>query len=239
MLLITICARGGSKGIKGKNIRPIAGQPLIAYSIAAAKLFAEKHNGIVALSTDNEEIKRVAAEYGLKSDYTRPAELATDTAGKLPVLKDLLQYEEQKKGSAFQYLLDLDVTAPLRTQADLQTAFDLLRSDAHAHNLFSVNKAHRNPYFNMVEKHENGYYSLVKQSQFVTRQSAPAVYDMNASFYFYRRSFFDLHFNTAITDKSLIYLMPHTCFDLDEPVDFEFMEYLITANKLDFPITES
>jgi len=236
MLLITICARGGSKGIKGKNIRSIAGQPLIAYSIKAAQQFASKHNGVVALSTDSSEIKAIAAQFGLVTEYVRPEELATDTAGKLPVLKDLLQYEEVLFGKAFQYVLDLDVTAPLRTQEDLQTAFDLFRHDAHAFNLFSVNKAHRNPYFNMVEQYENGYFGLVKQGTFVTRQAAPKVYDMNASFYFYRRAFFDSAFTTAITDKSLIYEMPHTCFDLDEPMDFEFMDFLLSQNKLDFKI---
>ncbi len=237
MLLITICARGGSKGIKGKNIRSIAGKPLIAYSIETAKAFAEQHNGIVALSTDSAEIKAVAEQYGLQTDYVRPEELATDTAGKLPVLKDLLRHEEQKRGTPFQYVLDLDVTSPLRTLADLHAGFELLRNDPHALNLFSVNKAHRNPYFNMVERHENGYYGLVKHGTFVTRQSAPAVYDMNASFYFYRRNFFESKFHTAITDHSLIYEMPHACFDLDEPVDFEFMSFLLTTDQLGFSLT--
>jgi CMP-N-acetylneuraminic acid synthetase len=237
-LLITICGRGGSKGIPGKNIRTIGGKPLIAYSIETAKKFAEKHNGVLTLSTDSEEIKNVAAQFGLRTDYVRPAEMATDTAGKLPVLVDVLNWEEQQRNIRFDYLLDLDITSPLRTVEDLEIAFEILKNDENALNLFSVNPAHRNPYFNMVEQNESGYYSLVKKlpDGVVTRQAAPKVYDMNASFYFYKRSFFESGCRTAISPKSLIYVMPHLCFDLDEPVDFLFMEYLIENNKLGFEV---
>ncbi len=237
-LLITICARGGSKGIPGKNIRSIGGKPLIAYSIQTAKNFAAKNNGTLALSTDSEEIKNVAAQFNLQTNYVRPAEMATDTAGKLPVLKHILEWEEKNRNIRFDYLLDLDVTSPLRNVDDLQNAFQILWNDENAMNLFSVNPAHRNPYFNMVEQNELGYFSLVKKlpDGLLTRQSAPKVYDMNASFYFYRRSFFDSDCKTAISPKSLIYVMPHLCFDLDEPVDFLFMEYLIENKKLGFEL---
>ena len=241
-LLITICARGGSKGIPGKNIRTIGGKPLIAYSIETAKKFCEAIAGVcsttITLSTDSDDIKNVAAQFGLKTDYVRPAEMATDTAGKLPVLVDVLNWEQQQRNLQFDYLLDLDVTSPLRTVEDLQLAFDILNKDENALNLFSVNHAHRNPYFNMVEQNESGYYSLIKKlpDGVVTRQAAPKVYDMNASFYFYKKSFFESNSKTAISPKSLIYTMPHLCFDLDEPVDFLFMEYLIENNKLGFEL---
>ena len=88
----------------------------------------------------------------------------------------------------------------------------------------------------MVEQKENGYYGLVKAGEFVTRQSAPEVYDMNASFYFYRRIYFDRKETTVINDCSLIYIMPHICFDLDHPIDFDFMEYLLVNNKLGFEL---
>lgn len=236
-ILITVCARGGSKGIPGKNIKPIAQKPLIAYTIETAQRFAKQYGGVVELSTDSEGIRTVAAEYGLSTGYLRPATLASDSAGKIDVLYDLLQYSENRHEARFDYLLDLDVTSPLRTLGDLREALAIIESDSHAWNLFSVNPANRNPYFNMVEKKENGYYHLVKTAgPFLTRQSAPKVYELNASFYFYRRSFFENNFKTAITDRSLIYEMPHTCFDLDHPVDFDFMEYLIVHNKLGFQL---
>ena len=88
----------------------------------------------------------------------------------------------------------------------------------------------------MVEKKENGFFAQVKKQEglFLTRQSTPKVYDMNASFYFYKRAFFDMGYKGAITDKSTIYEVPHSCFDLDHPIDFDIISYLMENNKLDF-----
>ena len=236
-ILITICARGGSKGIPGKNIKPLNGQPLIGYSIAVAKEFQSVFEGTdIMLSTDSEEIIRVAGVCGLKSDYKRPEYLANDTVGKIDAIKDLVLYSESKQGQTYDYILDLDVTSPLRNLQDLKIAFDILRSDENAINLFSVSEAGRSPYFNMVEQKENGYYAQVKMpdNNVFTRQSAPQVYDLNASFYFYNRSFFDMGYKGAITDRSLVYKVPHICFDLDHPIDFEIISYLMSNNKLDF-----
>jgi CMP-N,N'-diacetyllegionaminic acid synthase len=235
-LLITICARGGSKGIPGKNIRLLNGKPLIAYSIETAEKFAAGKNAVISLSTDSMDIKEAAANAGLASGYTRPDALATDSAGKTGVIRDLLLYEEQKRGIQFDYILDLDVTSPLRNKQDLESAFEIIEKDKAALNLFSVNTANRNPYFNMVEQQPNGYYGLVKKGNFLTRQSAPAVYELNASFYFYRRSFFDQEAPATISDRSLVYVMPHLCFDLDHPVDFEFMDFLVSNHKLGFDL---
>lgn len=234
-LLITLCARGGSKGIPGKNVRLLNGKPLLAYSIEAALKFAQNKNAQIALSTDSQEIIAVAKTYGIVTDYIRPAYLATDNAGKIETITDLLVYEEKNRSNKFDYVLDLDITSPLRTQDDLSCAFEILLADKDALNLFSVNNASRNPYFNMVELQENGYYGLVKKGKFLTRQSAPSVYELNASFYFYRRQFFEQK-ETTINNRSLIYVMPHICFDLDHPIDFEFLEFLVVNNKLGFSI---
>lgn len=238
-ILVTICARGGSKGIPGKNIKLIAGKSLIAYSIDLTNRLKKKWNAKVALSTDDSEIKEVAAAHGVYTEYERPDYLATDSAGKIDTLRDLLLYEEELNNVTYDFVLDLDVTSPLRTVEDLEKALELMFSNPEAKNLFSVNHAARNPYFNMVEENKNGFYSLIKTNpdgSVMTRQSAPKVYDMNASFYWYRRSFFNSDAKTAITDKSLIYVMDHICFDLDHPVDFLFMEYLLTNNLLDFKL---
>ena len=238
-ILITICARGGSKGIPGKNIKPIAGKPLIAYTIALTNELKIKWDARVALSTDDSEIKSVASDHGVFTGYTRPEYLSIDAAGKIDTIKDLLLYEESLVGYKFDYILDLDVTSPLRTSHDIAEALNLLIERKDAKNLFSVNRAARNPYFNMVEENSSGFYSLVKtdiDGSVMTRQSAPKVYDLNASFYWYRRSFFELGDKSAITDRSLIFEMNHLCFDLDHPIDFLFMEYLLQNNKLDFEL---
>lgn len=237
-LLITICARGGSKGIPGKNIKPLCGRPLISYTIDTARRFAAQYPGTtIALSTDSEEIKRVAAECGLESDYTRPETLAGDSVGKIDAIADILRYSEARQGVRYDYVLDMDVTSPLRNVEDLNAAFALLEVDADAVNLFSVSPAGRNPYFNMVERKENGYYDKVKSlGDVLSRQAAPKVYDLNASFYFYRRAFFEQGYRGAITDRSLIYEVPHVCFDLDHPIDFEIISYLMGHDKLDFSL---
>lgn len=238
-IIITICARGGSKGIPGKNIKEINGVPLIAYTIELAKKIQKKYNALIAISTDDIIIKKIAESYGIITTYQRPSYLATDSAGKIDTINDVLLYEESLFNNKFDYLLDLDVTSPLRTLEDIEEALNLLLNKPVAQNLFSVNPAARNPYFNMVEENSNGFYSLVKTNptgSVMTRQSAPKVFDMNASFYWYRRSFFELGLKSAITEKSLIYEMNHICFDLDHPVDFLFMEYLLQNNKLDFKL---
>lgn len=237
-ILITICARGGSKGIPGKNVRILNGKPLIEYSIAVAKEFALKNNGQITISSDNEEILAVGRTLGIVTEYVRPDFLATDNAGKVDAIRHIVDYEEKRLGSKFSFVLDLDVTSPLRTLKDLEDAYALMKTDENALTLFSVNEAARNPYFNMVERQGDGYYQLSKklESTTLTRQSAPEVYDLNASFYFYNRAFFESGFKGVITDSSLIYKMDHICFDLDHPVDFEFMDFLMKNGKLGFDL---
>jgi len=235
-ILITLCARGGSIGIPGKNIRLIGGKSLIYYSIKHAKEFSKIYESDIALSTDSKEIRSIAESYELNTNYIRPQSLATDSAGKIETILHLLEYEEKCRNITYDYIIDLDISSPFRCLDDLKTAFLQILSDKNALNIFSVNKANRNPYFNMVEQQHNGYYSLIKKGNFLTRQSAPKVYDMNASFYIYRRSFFDSTCNSTISDRSLIYEMPHICFDLDHQMDFDFMEFLINSNRLDFKI---
>ena len=237
-ILITICARGGSKGIPGKNIKPLNGKPLIGYTIDTATRFADLFPGTdIALSTDSPQIKETAAQYGLNSDYTRPERLAGDAVGKIDAIADILHYQEKSRDKRYDYVLDMDVTSPLRNVEDLQTAFEILRNNEKAVNLFSVSPAGRNPYFNLGEQKENGFYDKIKPiGNVFSRQAAPKVYDLNASFYFYRRNFFDEGYRSAITDRSLIYEMPHICFDLDHPLDFEIISFLVASGKLDFEL---
>lgn len=239
-ILITVCARGGSKGVSDKNIRLLNGKSLIGYTIETAQRFkslmANRYYIDITLSTDSERIKFAAAKFGLLSDYQRPDEFATDKAGKASAIKDVLIYTERTLNKEYDFIIDLDVTAPFRTLNDLSEGLCLMENDNQAMTLFSVSEPHRNPYFNMVEKKENGYVKLVKplDGNILSRQAAPKVYDMNASFYIFRKSFFSSSYQTVITDKSIAYLMPHICFDIDNELDFEIMELLLRENKLDF-----
>ena len=243
-ILITICARGGSKGLPKKNIKLLDGKHLIAYSIDLASKFKKQRQDDfihVGLSTDSEEIKEVAKTYGLTTNYIRPDKLASDECGKLDAIIDVLEFEEKESKIKYDYVLDLDVTAPLRTVKDLNEAIEQLENNDSALNIFSVSPPHRNPYFNMVEKKEDGFVKLVKplDHSILSRQKAPQVYDMNASFYFYKKKFFKLEYKSAITDKSLAYLMDHLCFDIDHELDFVIMQYLVENNKIDFDFGRS
>jgi CMP-N,N'-diacetyllegionaminic acid synthase len=236
-VLITVCARGGSKGIPGKNIKFLHGKPLIEYTFEIARQFKKLYPDTeIALSSDSQEIINVGLNSGFDVPYLRPEVFATDEAGKIGAINDILIFYENLKSVNYDYILDLDITSPLRNINDLTEAFHLIQADSNGLNIFSVSPANRNPYFNMVEAGNDGYYQLVKKlpNNVLSRQSARKVFDMNASFYFYRRIFFEMGCQSAITDKSLIYEVPHMCFDLDHPVDFEFLSFLIENNKIDF-----
>ncbi len=231
-ILITICARGGSKGIPGKNIKPVNGKPLLWYTASMAKKFAVKHDADIVVSTDSEEIKRVADDCGLKTDYTRPDYLANDLCGKPDAIKDALHYAEKKYGKCYDFIIDLDVTSPIRTVEDIEECVNRIRERADALTIFSVNPCARNPYFNMVREMEDGFYGVVLGGRYKTRQSAPRVYDMNASIYVYRRVALDREDPKAVTEKSLIYVMNHICFDLDEPADYDYLSYLMETGRI-------
>ena len=235
--LITICARGGSKGVPDKNIKPLHGKSLIGYTIESAFQIQSVFDADIALSTDSEKILEVAKGFGLKEDYMRPRELAEDQTGKIDAISHVLQHYENKNYKRYQFIWDLDVSSPLRNLDDLLRAFEILQMNPEALNIFSVSHAEKNPYFNMVEKNSNGFSTLVKnRSLFKSRQVSPKVYQMNASFYLYRREFFDMNLKTATTERSLSYLIPHICFDIDEPLDFKIMEFLFRENLLDFEL---
>ena len=103
-ILLTVCARGGSKGIPGKNIKTIAGKPLIEYTITVAKSFAEKFNSKITLSTDDLEINKAAEKAGVFTKYERPRFLASDVAGKIDTIRDLLIYEESIADIKYDYI---------------------------------------------------------------------------------------------------------------------------------------
>lgn len=236
-MLITICARGGSKGIPGKNTKPLDGVPLIHYTLRIAQKFAELYNADIQISTDSTEILQTAKELGYETDYKRPTELASDTAGKIDAIKDALSFSEKVNNKEYDYVLDLDVTSPLRTLDDLTNAFAQLESNKRALNIFSVNHSARNPYFNMVEESYDGFVKVVKESGgFKSRQEVPLVYDMNASFYFFRRRFFEEGYEISTTPYSMAYVMNHICFDLDHSHDFVMMELMLQKKLLGIEI---
>ena len=182
--IATICARGGSKGLPGKNIRPFAGQPLIAHSIA----FALQHPAISAVyvSTDDAEIARIAREAGAVVPYLRPAELARDDTPKLPVIEHLVAHLEAQD-QVITRIVDLQPTSPLRAPEDLDGCLRLADAPAAPGLVLTVFDSGFNPYFNLVEQRSNGLVSISKGDGLAARQSAPAVWALNGSIYVWRR----------------------------------------------------
>ncbi len=237
-VLITICARGGSKGITKKNIQSLNGKPLIKYSIELAIKLKSHFNCKIAISTDDDEIINVISN-DIETKYIRPKELANDDSNKIDAIKHLILYEENLIKDNYDYILDLDVSSPLRTLDDIIKSFDIIRKDSEMLSLFSVNKSSKNPYFNMVERNiSDEYFSLVKKDKgnYNSRQSAPEVFSMNAAFYWYKRDFFDQNHISPVTERTGIFEIKHICFDIDTPLDFTFIEFLIKNNELDFKL---
>jgi len=227
-ILCTICARGGSKGIKDKNIRDLAGKPLISYTITQALRWGKAE--YVVVSTDSLRIAEVARQFGAQVPFMRPSSLAGDKAPKILAIRQALIESENIFGGKFDIVVDLDVTAPLRRISDLDNCL-MVFLRRRAKTLFSVVKAHRNPYFNMVEEAKDGFARLVKSlpGGIRRRQDAPRVYDMNASIYFYRRDFLLRDKSlTPFSDRTAIYIMDDLSrYDIDSDTDLEFVEFLI------------
>lgn len=227
-ILITICARGGSKGVKNKNIRPLMGRPLISYTINQAKNWSRSSD--IVVSTDSPEIAHVAREYGASTPFMRPDSLAGDTAPKVPVIKHALMECEKIFNKKYDLIVDLDTTSPIRDPEDLENCYQKFMANK-PQLLFSVVPAHRNPYFNMVEEQSDGFAKLCKQlpARVTRRQDAPHVYDMNASIYFYDRNFLLREDCVeSFFEKSIIYEMNELSgYDIDREIDFTYMEFLI------------
>jgi len=221
--LITICARGGSQGLPGKNLLPLLGRPLIAWTIAQAM-----KSGLaraVHVSTDDPEIARVAVEWGALVPFLRPPALATAMAAKLPVILHLVEWAEAQ-GTKVDRVIDLDPTSPLRNIADIHACADLL--DDATDLVITGYQSDKNPYFNMVELKSNGFFERVCKpaAEAAGRQSAPTVYAMNASIYVWHRH--TLTSSLWATPRIRLHAMPRErSIDIDHAIDFELVEMLM------------
>lgn len=178
----TLCARGGSKGLPGKNVRDFAGQPLIVHSIRQA--LACPGLAGVFVSTDDPGIAEVARQAGACVPLLRPAELASDSAPKLPAIEHLVAHLEAR-GWQIARVLDLQPTSPLREPGDLAA---MLATPTEAGLLVSVKPAADNPYFNLIEPDGRGGWGLSKPHPAARRQDLPPVWALNGSMYLWQRA---------------------------------------------------
>jgi CMP-N,N'-diacetyllegionaminic acid synthase len=231
MILATICCRGGSKGVPGKNIRDLKGKPLIAYTIASAKNTSLIDDLII--STDDERIADVAKQYGALVPFMRPADLASDTASKWPVFIHAVETYEQLTGKTVDYLVDLDVTVPLKNAQDINGAIELALNDTSVDVVITGYEPERNPYFNMMEVNKDGYAEIVKKGErpIVRRQDAPQVYSLTPAAYVVKKSAL-YEFEHWSKAKCKIYPMPRErAVDIDTEIDFRIVEFLMDYRK--------
>lgn len=220
--IATICARGGSKGLPRKNVRPFAGKPLIAHSIEQALACPLIHG--VYVSTDDEEIADVARQYGAQVPYRRPAELASDDAAKIPAIEHLVAYLE-RQGEAVGVVVDLQPTSPLRVQADLVAAIGMA---GQADLIVTVTEPSHNPYYSLVEEELDGTLRVSKPAELVRRQDMPAVWGLNGSIYVWQRAALAqaaLHGFWSVRIRAS--QMPRErSVDIDDILDFEWAQWL-------------
>lgn len=225
-----IFARGGSKGLPGKNIRPLAGKPLIAWSIEHA--LAVKRIDRVIVSTDSEEIASVAQKYGAEVPFIRPAELARDDSPEWLAWRHALVYLQEKDGILPAVMVSLPATAPLRSSTDVEHCLDEFEK-GNADIVITVSEARRSPYFNMVKANEDGTVCLVipPQSAIARRQDVPIVYDMATVAYVVRPEF--VLINNGIFEGRVraVQVPMERAVDIDTLFDFQMAECFLKVNE--------
>ena len=225
-----IFARGGSKGLPGKNIRHLGGKPLIAWSIELA--LAVNRIDRVIVSTDSEEIAAVAREYGAEVPFIRPAEMARDNSPEWLAWRHALNYFRESTGALPEVMVSVPATAPLRHALDIENCLDEYEK-GDAEMVITVTEAHRSPYFNMVKANLDGTVGLVNppQSAIARRQDAPVVYDMATVCYVANPEFIMTH-NAMFEGRVKAVQVPvERAIDIDTLLDFQIAECLLNIRE--------
>jgi CMP-N-acetylneuraminic acid synthetase len=221
-----IFARGGSKGVPGKNIRNLGGKPLLAHSILMAQSINEISR--VFVSTDDQDIADIGLKYGAEI-IKRPYELAKDDSPEWLAWLHAIEWLEKKK-IFFDCFVSLPTTSPLRNKADVLNCIDMLCEDTDI--VVTTTNSSRSPYFNMV-KEKDGYIKLAisSNSSYSRRQDVPKIYDMTTVAYVSKPDF--IKKNSKIFDgrvKSVL-IPKDRAIDIDDEIDFKISEMLIKERK--------
>lgn len=225
--LYVIPARGGSKGIPHKNIKPLAGKPLIGYSIDVARQLAADDD--ICLTTDDPEIAATAESMGLNVPFLRPASLATDTCGTYEVLIHALDFYRDR-GIDYDTLVLLQPTSPMRTADDVRAALALYSPDIDM--VVTVKEAASNPYYNCYETDNDGFLHISKgDGGYTRRQDAPKVWEYNGAVYVINVESLRRMPLSAFTRRRMSVMPAERSVDLDTPVDWLIAEKLIENAK--------
>ncbi len=221
-----ICARGGSKGVPRKNLRPLGGRPLIAWSIECALRCPSLDRVIV--STEDEEIAAVARECGAEVPFVRPAQLAQDNSPEWNVWQHTVRTLESANGQRPDILVTLPPTAPLRDVDDVEACIDMLIKKDSADACITVKPAERNPYFNMVTITDGTTGPVIESTEVISRrQDAPEMFDVTTVAYA-ARSEFVLQANHLFEGEVCAVIVPQErALDIDTEFDFAVAEMML------------
>jgi CMP-N,N'-diacetyllegionaminic acid synthase len=224
--LALVCARGGSKGLKSKNLILLNKKPLIYFAIN--KILKNKLN-YNCLSSDDKNIVKTSIRYGLKSFFIRPKKLASSNISKLAVWKHALEKAEIYYKKKFEFLLDVEVTNPLTTPKDLNNFLNKFNKVKNNYDgMFCVRDSWKNPYFNILIKKNDKFYVANKlKNNIASRQLAPKTYDHIAALYIFKTSYIrdTQHF---LDGKLASYKLPLLkSIDIDDKEDFELVKKII------------
>lgn len=225
-----IFARGGSKGLPGKNIKPLASKPLIAHAIEMGKACAYLETVIV--STDDPAIAAVAREYGAEVPFMRPDELSADNSPEWLAWQHAIRWVQANRGE-FDTFVSLPATAPLRALEDVTACIDTLWADPAADAVITVRAAERSPYFNMVKLDSNGYAHPVIECSppIMRRQDAPEVFDLTTVAYAVRPAFVFRCSSLFEGNVKAVVVPAERALDIDTAYDFRIAECMARNSR--------
>lgn len=237
-VLAVIPARGGSKGLPGKNIKPLLGIPLIAHSILLAKMCSDIDK--VVVSTDSDEIADVAQNFGADVPFIRPRELAEDCTPTWPVIRHALNVIESMDVQKYDFVMLLEPTSPGRSIDDVDGAFAKLQSSPDAEGIIGVSQPHFNPYWLSVVERDGWMENLIDGGRYERRQDVPVNYFINGIVYIWRSDFVRNEVDSWRKGKSLIYETPEfRSISIDNEHEFEVAELLARNGLINFPWLDS
>lgn len=230
MKLATILARGGSRRVPGKNLRPLGGKPLIVRTIENA--LASGAFDTVAVSSDDSEILAAARAFDDVVLVKRPSDLASDESGKIPAIRHCAEAAETQTGSRFGHIVDLAVTSPFRSVEDVVGAVELAHGDTFDA-VYSGTEAQHSPYFSMVEIAADRSIELCKrpENEILRHQDAPQCYELNGAVYVWTRAALFDTTRKLIGPRTGLYLMPaERSLDIDTELDFRIAEFMLSQS---------
>jgi CMP-N,N'-diacetyllegionaminic acid synthase len=220
--LFIIPARGGSKGIHQKNIKPLNGKPLIYYSIDAARKATDDQH--ICVSTDDDEFIHLVEAYGLKVPFKRPAEFSTDTSSSEEVIKHALNYYKSI-GVLYKNIVLLQPTSPLRNGKHIKEALNSYSDDLDM--VVSVKETNSNPYYVLFEENDAGFLEKSKKGTFTRRQDCPKVWEYNGAIYVINTSSLEKKTIGTFTKVKKYEMDKFSSIDIDDVIDWKFTEFIM------------